>query len=144
MNRKQFLEYVAHFNKKEFDKVAGYFAPDVTVEYPDNFSGSPITPRTLHGPKAFIDNYVALTSNVKEVLEVGAFLSEGSHMFVELYTEFITFKDVPPGVGQMTRKKGDVSIMTNWVLYDMDKNDKMKRIRIAHFRNHDPKTAKYK
>jgi len=143
MNRKQYLEYVDHFNNKRFDKVAGYFTPDVTVEYPDNFAAPPIIPRTLHGPKEFIANYQALTANTREVLEVGAFLSRGNQVFVELYTEFHTFRDSPAGSGRQW-KKGDVSIMTNWVLYDLDDKGKMKRIRIAHFRNSDPKTAKYK
>ena len=54
MNRKQFLEYVDHFNNRRFDKVAGYFCPDVTQAYPDNFMGPQIpcmTGNTLHGPK---------------------------------------------------------------------------------------------
>ena len=143
MNRKEYLEYVAHFNKKEFDKVASYFTPDVTVEYPDNFFGKDETPNTLHGPKEFIKNYQDITENTKEVLEVGAYMYDNKQAFVELYTEFITFKDSAPGIKRVA-KKGDVRIMTNWVLYDFDDKGKMKRIRIAHFRNHDPKTAKYK
>ncbi|MCX7911610.1 MAG: nuclear transport factor 2 family protein [Dehalococcoidales bacterium] len=143
MTKQEFLEYIGHFNSKRFDKVASYFAPDVTVEYPDNFFGAPIAPLTLHGPQEFINNYRALTEHTKEVLEVGDFLAEGNKVFVELYTEFITLKDPPPGSRQGW-KKGDIHIMTNWVLYDLDENGKMKRIRIAHFRNHDPKTAKYK
>ena len=143
MNRKEYLEYVEHFNNKRFDRVASYFTPDVTVEYPDNFFGQDMTPRTLHGPQEFIKNYQDLTENTKEVLEVGAYMYENKQAFVELYTEFITFRDSPPGTGQRW-KKGDIRIMTNWVLYDFDDKGKMKRIRIAHFRNHDPKTAKYK
>ena len=76
MNRKQFLEYVDHFNNKRFDKVVSYFTPDVTVEYPDNFLGPQIpgaTGNTVHGPKEFIEKYEALTSNVREVLNVGTF-----------------------------------------------------------------------
>jgi hypothetical protein len=143
MDRKGFLEYIDHFNNKRFDKVAGYFNPDVTVEYPDNFSGPAITPRTLHGPREFIENYRALTANVREVLELGAFLSRGNQFFVELYTEFHTFRDFPPESGRQWRK-GDITIMTNWVLYDLDEKGKFKRIRIAHFRNGDPKTARFK
>jgi len=143
MNRKQYLEYVDHFNNKRYDKVTGYFAPDITVEYFDNAYGPYVPARILHGAKEFEANYRALHEHTKEVLELGDFLSEGKLMFVELYTEFITFKDPPPGAGQMW-KKGDVTIMTNWVLYDLDEKGKMKRIRIAHFRNSDPKTAKYK
>jgi hypothetical protein len=65
MNRKQFLEYVNHFNNHRFDKVVSYFCPDVTLAYPDNFMGSQIpglTGNTLHGPKEFIANYEALFS----------------------------------------------------------------------------------
>jgi hypothetical protein len=143
MNRQQYLEYVEHFNNKRFEKVAGYFTPDVTVEYPDNFFGQDQIPLTLHGPKEFINNYLGITENTKEVLEVGTYMYENKQAFVELYTEFITFKDSPPGSARKA-KKGDIRIMTNWVLYDFDDKGRMKRIRIAHFRNHDAKTAKYK
>jgi hypothetical protein len=61
-------------------------------------------------------------------------------MFVELYTEFHTFKDPPADSGR-TWKKGDVTIMTNFVLYNLE-GGKMKYIRIAHFRMHDPRTAR--
>jgi hypothetical protein len=142
LNRKKFLEYIGHFNKKEYDKVTGYFAPDVTVEYFDNAYGPYAPAHTVHGPKEFIDNYRSLHEHTKEALELGMFMAEGKQMFVELYTEFITFKDPPAGASQW--KKGDITIMTNWVVYDFDDKGKMKRIRIAHFRNSDPKTAKYK
>jgi len=142
MNREQYLEYVDHFNNKSYDKVTSYFAPDITVEYFDNAFTSTYPARTLHGPKEFEANYKALHEHTKEVLELGDFLAEGDLVFVELYTEFHTFKEVE-GTGQQF-KKGDINIMTNWVIYNLDDNGKMKRIRIAHFRNHDPKTAKYK
>ena len=32
MNRKQYLEYVEHFNNKRYDAVTSYFTPDITVE----------------------------------------------------------------------------------------------------------------
>ena len=59
MNRRQFLEYIDHFNHKRWDKVTSYFCPDVTLEYPDNFTGPKTPGRTLHGPQEFIDNYNA-------------------------------------------------------------------------------------
>ena len=36
-----------------------------------------LTGNTLHGPKEFIANYEAIAANVREVLNVGAFLSRG-------------------------------------------------------------------
>jgi len=125
MNREQYLEYVDHFNNKRYDAVTGYFAPDITVEYFDNAYG-PLTPH----------------EHTREVLELRDFMVSGDLVFAELYTEFHTFKDPPESSGRMW-KKGDITIMTNWVLYNME-GDKMKRIRIAHFRNSDPSEAKFK
>ena len=142
MNREDYLEYADHFNNKRYDKVTSYFTPDVTVEYFDNAYGPQFPARTLHGREEFAANYKALHAHTREVLELGDFMAVGDLIFVELYTEFHTFEDAPEA-GQGW-KKGDINIMTNWVIYNLDENGKMKRIRIAHFRNHDPKTAKYK
>ena len=141
MNREQYLEYIDHFNSKRYDAVTSYFTPDVTVEYSSVWA-SPGTPaRTLHGPQEFIDSYRNLHEYVREVLELGDFLEDGNLLAAELYTEFHCFKDSPATTG-LPLKKGEVSIMTNWVIYNLE-GGKMKRIRIAHFRMHDPKLAKF-
>ena len=141
MNRDQYLEYVEHFNNRRYDAVTSYFAPDITVEYFTNWA-SPQTPaRTLHGPQEFINSYRLLHEHVREVLELRDFLVNGNLLAAELYTEFHCFKDYPTFAFQPLRK-GDVVIMTNWVIYDLE-GGKMKRIRIAHFRMHDPKLAKF-
>jgi hypothetical protein len=147
MNRKQFLEYVDHFNNRRFDKVTGYFCPDVTLEYPDNFMGPQIpglTRDTLHGPKEFIANYEALTANIREVLNVGAFLSRGRQFCVELVTEFHVLRTPPKGAPGAQWKKGDVIVMNQNVLYDLDEKGKFKRMRIFHHRYLDPRIAKHK
>lgn len=147
MNRKQFLEYVDHFNNHRWDKITSYFCPDVTVEYPDNFMAPQIpgvTGNTLHGPKEFITNYEALTANVREVLEVGAFISRGRQFCVELIAEFHVFRDPPTNSPASQWKKGDINILNQIVLYDLDEKGKMKRIRIFHHRHLDPKLAKHK
>ena len=140
MNRKEFLEYANYFNQKRFDKVTSYFCPDVTVEYPDNFMDPQIpgkTGNTIHGPKEFIAKYEAITANVREVLNVGVFISRGRHFVVELITEFHVFRDPPKDSGR-SWKKGDVSILNQVVLYDLDEKGKFKRIRIFHGRHLDP------
>ena len=141
MTRAEYLKYIGYFNTKDFDGVTGYFAPDITVEYYDNATGPRVPARTLYGPKGFIENYKALFDSVKEVLELGDFLSTQDRVFAELYTEFHPLKDTPAGEGRQAWKKGEPVIMTNWVMYNME-NEKFKRIRIAHFRMHDPKMAR--
>jgi hypothetical protein len=142
LNREQYLEYVDHFNNKRYDKVTSYFAPDITVEYFDNAYGPQIPARTLYGPQEFTASYKSLHEHTREVLELRDFMVDGDLVFAELYTEFHTFKDTPASTAGWQKKKGDVSIMTNWVIYTME-GSKMKRIRIAHSRNHDPKTARF-
>jgi hypothetical protein len=147
MNHRQFLEYVNHFNNHRFDKVVSYFCPDVTLEYPDNFMGPQIpgkTGNTLHGPKEFIAQYEAIAANVREVLNVGTFLSRGRQFCVELVTEFHVLRTPSPGSPGSQWKKGDVIVMNQIVLYDLDENGKFKRIRIFHHRYLDPKEAKCK
>ena len=137
MTRQEFLEYVDHFNNKRYDAVTSYFMPDCTVEYFSNMSnprGS--EPKTLHGPAEFIKSYSNLHDHVKELMELGFFIQQGNQLVVELYTEFHCFNDFVMNSGPI--KKGDVVIMTNWVVYDFE-GDKFKRIRIAHFRMHDKK-----
>jgi hypothetical protein len=140
MNREQYLEYVDHFNNKRYDEVTSYFAPDITVEYYSNWVDPDSPARTLHGPLEFIDSYKTLHGHVREVLELRDFLADGDLLAAELYTEFHCFKDWP-SFSARPLKKGDVILMTNWVIYNLEAG-KMKRIRIAHFRRHDPKTAK--
>jgi uncharacterized protein YuzE len=141
--REQFLKYIDYFNRKDFERVASYFNPDVTVEYPDNFQGSQKNPpRTLHGPKEFIKNYQALTENTREVLNLGVFLSQGSHFCVELITEFTALKTPAAGAAGTQSKEGETRILNQCVLYDLDEKGKFKRIRIFHHRHLDPETAK--
>jgi len=143
MTREEFLEYMDHFNNHRWDKVPSYFCPDVTLEYPDSFAGPRTPGRTLHGPQEFIANYHAIADNVREVLNLGAFMSYGSQFFVEFITEFHVFRDPPkgsPGMG----KKGDVTVMNQCVLYDVDEKGKFKRIRIFHHRYLDPSFAQHK
>lgn len=133
--------YIDHFNNKRYDAVTSYFAPDVTVEY-SSYWASPETPAvTLHGRQEFIDFYRRLHEYVREGLELGDFMTSQNLLFAELYTEFHCFKDTPASIG-LPLRKGDVSIMTNWVLYNLE-GGKIKRIRIAFFRTHDPKLAKF-
>jgi hypothetical protein len=142
MNREQFLKYMDHFNNHRWDKVTSYFCPDVTLEYPDSF-GNPGSPgRTLRGPREFIENYQAIAANVREVLNLGAFMSYGSQFFVEFITEFHVFNDAPEGARALG-KKGDVIIMNQCVLYDVDEQGKFKRIRIFHHRYLDPSMAQH-
>ena len=141
MNKKQYLEYIYNFNKKRYDAVTAYFAPDITVQFYDNVMDPEIPPLTLYGRQEFIDFYLSLHEYAREVIELGDFMVSGNLLFAELYAEFHCIKDPPPDFRMPLKKKGDVLIRTNWVLYTIMSN-KFKRIRIAYFRTHDPGLAR--
>ncbi|NLO27060.1 MAG: nuclear transport factor 2 family protein [Actinobacteria bacterium] len=145
MNREQFLEYTDHFNNHRFDRVVSYFAPDCTLKYPDNFMGPDIpgTGRTLHGPQEFIANYESLAANIREVLNLGAFFSDGDQFCVEFVTEFHVERTPPEGSPGSQWKAGDVIVMNQMVLYDLDEEGKFKNIRIFHHRYLDAAEAKH-
>ena len=143
MKKEDFLKYVDHFNNKRYDDIVSYFAPDITVEYYDNALDPTSPARTLHGPQAFIENYKKLHENVVEVLEVRDYISDDKYLFVELWTEFHAFNDMEASPARPALKKGETMMMTNFILYNLE-GGKMKRIRIAHWRNHPSEEAKYK
>ena len=93
MNREQYLEYIDHFNNKRYDALTSYFTEDITVEYFDDAYAPYAPARTLYGRDGFTANYRALHEHTREILELGDFMAQGNLMFVELYTEFHTFKD---------------------------------------------------
>jgi hypothetical protein len=83
----------------------------------------------------------AIAANIREVLNVGAFLTRGRQFCVELVTEFHVLRTPPAGSPGAQWKAGDTIIMNQIVLYDLDESGKFKRIRIFHRRYLDPEEA---
>ena len=141
MNKKQYLEYIDHFNNKRYDAVTDYFAPDIAAEFYNNVMNPEKPALKLYGRREFIDFYMNLHEYAREVIELGDFMVSENLLFAELYAEFHCIKNPPPDFRMPLKKKGDVLIRTNWVLYTIE-SDKFKRIRIAYFKTHDPKLAR--
>ncbi len=140
MDKQRFLKYIDHFNHKRYEEVMEYYDPDVVIEYPTMLANPKAPPVTRKGRAGFLQQYVALHQNCREALEVGDFLIAGNMMAAEMYTEFHFLKDYPDFSGR-SMKAGDIYITTNWCIYNLE-NDKFKHIRVAHFRLHDPATAR--
>jgi hypothetical protein len=140
MEKAKFLAYIDHFNNKRYDQVMEYYDPDVTIEYPTMLAAPNDPPVTRKGRAGFLEQYVELHKHCREALEILSVIQEGNMIAAEVYTEFHFFNDYPNFSGR-TMKSGDVYITTNWCIYQLE-NDKFKRIRVAHWRKHDPKTAR--
>ncbi len=129
MNREEFQKYIDHFNARRYDDLVTYFTDDVSVEYFTRAAGDP--KRVLSGPEGFMQSYLALHAQVREVLELGFFIADGDQIAVELYTEFHALHDGARVLGREL-SLGEAVVMTNWVVYDLE-GGRFKRIRIAHF-----------
>jgi len=140
VDKQKFLQYIDHFNHKRYEEVMAFYHPDVVIEYPTMLANPKAPPVTRRGREGFLEQYVNLHKHCREALEVGAFLLDGKMMATEMYTEFHFFKDYQNFSGR-DMKAGDIHITTNWCIYNIE-NDKFKHIRVAHFRLHDPKTAR--
>jgi hypothetical protein len=140
VDKQKFLQYIDHFNHKRYEQVMEFYDPNVVIEYPTMLANPKAPPVTRKGRAGFLEQYVVLHQSCREALEVGAFLLDGNMMAAEMYTEFHFLKDYPNFSGR-DMKAGDIHITTNWCIYQIE-NDKFKRIRVAHFRLHDPKTAR--
>ncbi len=140
MDKQSFLRYVDHFNNKRYEDVMAYYDPNVSIEYPTMLANPQAPPVTRNGRAGFLDQYVVLHQSCREALEVGDLLIDDNRIAAEMYSEFHFFGDCPNFSGR-AMKAGDIYIATNWCIYALE-NDKFKRIRVAHFRMHDPKTAR--
>ena len=140
MDKQKFLRYIDHFNNKRYDEVMKYYHPDISIEYYTSFANPQGPARTQRGLSGFLEQYQTLHQHCREALEVGDFLLDGNLMAAELYTEFHFFKDYAD-FSRGPMKAGEVVVMTNCCIYAIE-NERFKRIRVAHFRTHDPSTAR--
>jgi len=140
MDKQKLLQYIEHFNHKRYEEVMAFYHPDVVIEYPTMLANPQAQPVTRRGRAGFLEQYIVLHQHCREALEAQTILQDGHMMAAEMYTEFHFFKDYANFSGRRM-KAGDVYITTNWCIYTVE-NDKFTHIRVAHFRLHDPQTAR--
>jgi hypothetical protein len=128
MTEAEFLKYIGHFNRAEYDELVRYFADDVTLSFPDG--------NTLEGRDGIVAFYTPIHKAVQETLEIDFLMVSDEHIAVELYTEFHAKEDFPSFPGRAL-KKGDVLRFTSFVHYDLDADGRFERIRVARYRQHD-------
>lgn len=128
MDEARFHKYIAAFNGARYDEMGAYFADDVTLSFPDG--------NTLHGLDGIKAFYTPIHADLQEILDIDFLLIGERALAVELYTEFHAKTDTDAFPGQ-SLKQGDVLRFTSFVHYDIDENDKFRRIRVARYRAHD-------
>jgi hypothetical protein len=128
MDEEVFRTYIGHFNRAEYEHLVRYFADDVTLSFPDG--------TTLEGRDGIVAFYTPIHKAVQEILEIDFLLLGPGKIAVELYTEFHAREDFP-SFPNRPLKAGDVLRFTSFVHYDLDEDDRFRRIRVARYREHD-------
>jgi hypothetical protein len=128
MDEHAFRTYIGHFNGAEYEHLVRYFADDVTLSFPDG--------TTLEGRDGIVAFYTPIHKAIREVLEIDYLLIGDDKIAVELYTEFHAREDFPGFPGRAL-KAGDVLRITSFVHYELDADDRFRRIRVARYREHD-------
>jgi ketosteroid isomerase-like protein len=108
MNKELFAEYVASFNRDDFEGFAKYYADDVVLQLG--------TRKTLHGRQAIIDFYREVKSRIRETLVIRTVVADATGLAAEVATEFHALEDWPEFVAGPIRKGESIHIVS-WVFY---------------------------
>lgn len=119
MDRRTLETYLAHFNNKEYDRQAAYYAPDVSFELPS---------LTLKGPAAIIGLYKEFHPHVREHVEIEDAIFGVNKIFVVLPSRFECLKDFKKY--GLNFEAGKLYEIVSFIFYELE-NDKLKRIRSA-------------
>jgi hypothetical protein len=128
MDEATFRRYIAAFNGARYDEMGEFFADDVRLSFPDG--------NTLYGLDGIKAFYQPIHAELQEVLDIDFLMIGERGVAIELYTEFIAKQESDRFPGD-TLKKGDVLRFTSFVHYDLDDDDRFRRIRVARYRSHD-------
>lgn len=124
MTKDDFHRYLGHFNNKNYDELAPFYAEDVVLELPA-FS--------LTGPAEILAFYRDFHAYVREFVEANFLVMDESGIAVEMYSEFECLRDYPNE--KLPFRKGENRRLLNFVHYDLE-NGRFKNIRVARYKQY--------
>lgn len=120
MTREDYLDYLAAFQRGDFDAFSKYYAEDVRF----SLAGGTLV---LEGRQAIVDFYKMALKRVRESLEVTYLVIDDAGLAVEVKTEFTALEDWPDFTVRPLRK-GESARIVSWAHYKL-RDDKFVDIR---------------
>jgi SnoaL-like domain len=120
MNKQLFGEYIASFNRDDFEGFSKYYADDVVLELGKR--------KTLHGRQAIVDFYREVKAKIRETLVVRTVIADETGLAAEVATEFYALTDWPDFIAGPIRKGESIHIVS-WIFYTIVNG------RFAHIRS---------
>lgn len=119
MNKQLFAEYIAAFNRDDFEGFSKYYADDVVLHLG--------TRKTLHGRQAIIDFYREVKARIRETLVIRTVVADEAGLAAEVATQFHALEDWPDFIAGPILKGHSIHIVS-WVFYTIV-NDRFQTIR---------------
>jgi hypothetical protein len=119
MNKQLYAEYIAAFNRDDFEGFSKYYADDVVLNLGNR--------KTIHGRQGIIDFYREVKSRIRETLVVRNIVADQDGLAVEVATEFYALEDWPDFIAGAIRKGQSIHIVS-WAFYTIV-NGKFQTIR---------------
>jgi ketosteroid isomerase-like protein len=120
----RFHAYMQAFNASDWDRLRGYYAPDVRLVIGNGTE--------LNGRDAIIDFYGKVKSQTSRTIEIVQCFADGQTLAAEIESEFLAIEDAPEFAVQ-PMAKGDRYYLNSFVFYDFE-GELYTRIRAATFR----------
>jgi hypothetical protein len=108
MNKQLFGEYIASFNRDDFEGFSKYYADDVVLELGKR--------KTLHGRQAIVDFYREVKSKIRETLVIRNVVADDAGLAAEIATEFHALVDWPDFIAGPLLKGESIHIVS-WIFY---------------------------
>jgi hypothetical protein len=108
MNKQLFGEYIASFNRDDFEGFSKYYADDVVLQLGNR--------KTLHGRQAIIDFYREVKSKIRETLVINRVVADETGLAAEIATQFHALEDWPDFIAGPIAKGESIHIVS-WVFY---------------------------
>jgi SnoaL-like domain len=119
MNKQLYAEYIAAFNRDDFEGFSKYYADDVVLQLGKR--------KTIHGRQGIIDFYREVKARIRETLVINAMVADEEGLAVEVATEFYALEDWPDFIAGAIRKGESIHIVS-WAFYTIV-NGKFQTIR---------------
>ncbi|MFM1916643.1 MAG: hypothetical protein RJB01_158 [Actinomycetota bacterium] len=124
MDRSRFQEYIDRFNNQDATAFEDFLSPAMHM-----------TNGTLEftGVEGMKSHYAKIWSTFSEVLAVGRYVTDGTHIAIEMDTHFEAFRDDANSTfGPVTA--GECFDFSGIIMYDLDANGRFAKIRVAYNR----------
>src|SRR5580698_1845596 len=119
MNKQLYGEYIAAFNRDDFEGFSKYYAEDVVLNLGNR--------KTIHGRQGIIDFYREVKSRIRETLVIRNIVADETGLAVEVATEFHALEDWPDFIAGAIRNGESIHIVS-LVVYNIV-NGKFQTIR---------------